>query len=117
MKFFLEIADAIENDILKGTLLPGEKLLSVRALAKKLEVSEGTIQNALQYLKNQKLVEAKQTKGCFITEDIEYIKRIREVKADKEAKKMLKSLHNLGMTNAEIMAFFENTMKNKDIRK
>lgn len=35
MKLFLEIADAIETNILNGKLLPGDKLPSVRSMAKK----------------------------------------------------------------------------------
>lgn len=115
MKLFLEIADAIETNILNGKLLPGDKLPSVRSMAKKLEVSSGTIQNAFLYLKNKNLVMTKRTKGYFVTEDMEYIKQTREEKANRITRDMFDFLYGLGLKDLEIATLFENILSKKNV--
>lgn len=115
MKLFLEIADAIETNILNGNLLSGDKLPSVRSMAKRLEVSSGTIQNAFLYLKHKKLIMTKRTTGYFVTEDMEYIKKMREEKANRLTRDMVDFLYGLGMKDMEIAAFFENFFSKKGV--
>lgn len=102
MKVFLEIADRLEADILKGDYLPGSRLPSVRSLAKKMEVSEGTIQNTLRYLKNERLVTAKRTQGYFVIEDETYITQMRQKKGNCLIQNLVSFLHKLGIADPEI---------------
>lgn len=103
MKLYLEIANSLEANILKGTYLPGNRFPSVRSLAKKMDVSEGTIQNSLRYLKNKKLVTVKRTQGFFVCDDMVYIQEVRQKEASRLAQNLYSSLHNLGITDTEII--------------
>ena len=50
----------------QGTLLPGEKLPSLRKMAEKLNVSIPTVKLAYQSLEAQGLVEAREKSGYFL---------------------------------------------------
>lgn len=115
MILFLEVAEEIETNILNGKLLPGDKLPSVRSMAKRLEVSVGTIQNAFIYLKHKNLIMTKRTAGYFVTEDIEYIKKMREEKANQLTRDIVDFLYGLGMKDWETAALFEDFFSEKDV--
>lgn len=78
MKLFIEIANILEAEIFKGTYPPGSRFPSVRSLADRMRVSEGTIQNTLRYLKDKKLVMVKRTQGYFVNDDGAYIQPIKK---------------------------------------
>lgn len=111
MKVFLEIAGRLEADILRGDYLPGSRLPSVRSLAKKMEVSEGTIQNTLRYLKEKRLVVAKRTQGNFVIEDEAYIRQMRQKEGNRLVQNLFSSLRKLGMTDTEIAGLIEKEWK------
>lgn len=102
MKIFLETADRLEADILRGDYVPGSRLPSVRSLAKEMEVSEGTIQNTLRYLRDKRLVVTKRTRGYFVIEDDAYIRQMRKEEGNSRVQNLFSFLHSLGMTDTEI---------------
>lgn len=53
------------KDILRGNLIPGEKL-SEEKLAKKFKVSRTPVREAIFQLENEGYIERKANKGCFI---------------------------------------------------
>lgn len=60
----------LESMILEGGLLPGEKLLPERELAKKFEVSRPSLREAVQKLEAKGLVTRKQGGGTFVSQAI-----------------------------------------------
>lgn len=102
LKLFLEIANILEAEIFKGTYPPGSRFPSVRSLADRMEVSEGTIQNTLRYLKDKKLVTVKRTQGYFVNDDGAYIQQIREKEGSRLVCNLYRSLRDLRMTDLEI---------------
>lgn len=60
----------LENMIIEGSLLPGEKLLPERELAKQFEVSRPSLREAVQKLEAKGLVTRKQGGGTFVTNTI-----------------------------------------------
>jgi len=60
----------LETMILEGSLLPGEKLLPERELAKQFEVSRPSLREAIQKLEAKKLVVRKQGGGTFVSDTI-----------------------------------------------
>ena len=61
----------IRQDILSGTLQPGEKLPSKRALAQNLEVSKITVETAYSQLLSEGYIRAQEKVGYFV-EDVEH---------------------------------------------
>ncbi|TYC51547.1 FadR family transcriptional regulator [Rhodobacterales bacterium] len=60
------IVDQIENLILKGVLVSGERLPSERDLAERMHVSRPVLRDALKTLEERRLVEARRGGGTFV---------------------------------------------------
>lgn len=64
-----QIRDAIREEILKEKLKAGEKLPSVRALARELSISILTVKKAYYELEKEGFIVSKQGLGTFVGED------------------------------------------------
>ena len=65
---YAQIRDAIAVRIARGTLAPGERLPTVRALAEELEVVPNTVARAYRELEEAGLLVGKGRAGTFVTE-------------------------------------------------
>ncbi|MFO7751507.1 MAG: FadR/GntR family transcriptional regulator [Desulfobacteraceae bacterium] len=61
-----QVFDQIRELIFRGTLKPGEKLLTERQMAEKMNVSRTTIRDAVHRLVAAGLIEQKQGQGTFV---------------------------------------------------
>ncbi|HLL25798.1 MAG TPA: PLP-dependent aminotransferase family protein [Kofleriaceae bacterium] len=66
LPLFRQIANTIANDIVRGRLRPGTKLLSSRALASQLGVSRNTVVTAYEELCVQGWIAMEPARGAFI---------------------------------------------------
>jgi molybdate-binding protein/DNA-binding transcriptional regulator YhcF (GntR family) len=66
-ELYRQIADALRADILSGRLQPGERLPSVRQLARLRGCTPGTVQNAFRLLQESGLVESHKGRGSHVT--------------------------------------------------
>lgn len=64
-----QIRDAIREEILKEKLKAGEKLPSVRSLARELSISILTVKKAYDELEKEGFIVSKQGLGTFVGED------------------------------------------------
>ena len=65
---FIQIANLIESQIISGFLKSGDKVDSVRNLAKYYSVNPNTIQKAMSILENKGLIDVHRGVGRTITE-------------------------------------------------
>jgi len=65
---YQQVYDLMVKQIADGIYRPGEMLPSEQQLARKLHVSQGTVRKALDTLTNEKILERRQGKGTFVTE-------------------------------------------------
>ena len=63
---YTQITDGFRDQILKGILLPDDKLPSVRELAMELSINPNTIQRAYRELENQGWIASVPGKGSFV---------------------------------------------------
>lgn len=75
---YLQLYEEIKKQIASGDLKPGEKLESVRNMAKQFAVNPNTIQRALQELEREELIETDRTRGKYVTEDKKNIDALAE---------------------------------------
>ncbi|RZI49848.1 GntR family transcriptional regulator [Lactococcus kimchii] len=78
----------IKKEVLQGILLPGEKLPSVRTLAKDLSINPNTISKAYKELENQEVIISVKGKGSFVR-NIEP-ENTRSVQDEKKLKQQLR---------------------------
>jgi DNA-binding GntR family transcriptional regulator len=63
---YLQVADALRDEIASGVLRPGQKLASVRQMAERFGVSPMTVQNALRLLRESGLIFSSGNRGSFV---------------------------------------------------
>lgn len=66
---YLQIADAVCDDILSGTLPPESRIPSVREYAADIEVNANTVMRAYDHLASREIIYNKRGIGYFITPD------------------------------------------------
>lgn len=75
---YVQLLEDFKLKISSGKWQSGQKIDSVRNLAKSYEVNPNTVQRALQELEREGLCESKRTLGRFVTEDDEKIIRLKD---------------------------------------
>ena len=75
---FLQIANHIRDEILRGDRRPGEEVPSERVLAEEWSVSRPTATRALQALRAQGLIESRQGAGSFVRDRLRFNRRARD---------------------------------------
>ena len=75
---YVQLIDRIYTMVLSGQYPPGAKLPTVRELAEQMQANPNTVQKALYYLEERRLIYTVRTTGKFITEDKTVIEHARE---------------------------------------
>ena len=65
-----QIADQIRNHSASGALVPGDRLPSVRQLAKELAVNQNTILRVYERLTSEGLLERRQGDGTYVADSL-----------------------------------------------
>ena len=64
---YLQIADALRDRLRRGELVPGTRLETQRALARRFDVTLMTLRQALETLEREHLIERRHGLGTFVT--------------------------------------------------
>ncbi len=98
-----QIINSAKESIIKGILVPGDKLPSVRELAGMLTTNPNTVSKAYGELERMKIIETLRGKGTFVS--INYKPKMEEEKMAKlkdEFKKVLMDAHYMGFQKEDI---------------
>lgn len=99
---YLQLVSLIKNDIIKGTLSPGEKLPSIRDLAITYKVNPNTVSKALSELENISLIYTERTNGKYVSSDISLINKYKEEYAASLTEEYINKMINLGYNKEEV---------------
>jgi transcriptional regulator, gntR family len=105
---YIQIIEKIKNDILNGTLVPGEKLPSMQEMAVTMEVNQNTILRAYKDCESLGIIETKRGIGSFVIGDQELINRLRTEKVTLIIDAFIRDLEALGYSRAEIIDLIKN---------
>ncbi len=108
---YIQLCEQFTNAIISGVIKPGEKLLSVRDLAKEAGVNPNTMQKALSELERSGLLYTQRTAGRFVTENEEKIKEIKQETARLRVSQFLNEMAQLGIQPQEIEALLAKMKK------
>lgn len=103
ISIYEQIVNEIERYVSLGALKEGEKIPSVRALALDLGVNPNTVKKAYDILEEKGIIETLSTKGTFIVENTNLIKKEREKELLAIIKEKVGELENLGLSFDEIV--------------
>ncbi|MBH8605563.1 GntR family transcriptional regulator [Thermoactinomyces sp. CICC 10522] len=109
-----QILQQIRSLIAKGKVNPGEKIPSVREMAKALRVNPNTVMRAYQELERDGLTEKHRGQGTFITTSSEQIARFRRELMEQYIEEFFAQMESLGFTWTELeSAIYERYKKQK----
>ena len=98
---YTQLIAQIQQRIVSGALLPGERLPSVRDLAAEAGVNPNTMQRALAQLEAEGLVYTERTTGRFVTEDTALLEQLRDETARAMTAEYLEKMRGIGYGPAE----------------
>jgi GntR family transcriptional regulator len=109
---FEQVVFAVKAAVARGTARAGDKLPSVRELAKDLAINPNTVVRAYEALERDGVIVRRQGAGCFLTgrqSDLATVERRRQLhelllRAATEA-------FHLGFSSAEIARAFEKSLE------
>jgi GntR family transcriptional regulator len=98
-----QIVQKICSQIVRGDLLPGDKLPSVRELAVQFGVNPNTVQRVYMELERLGIAEARRGQGTFVTEDQALLKVIRNQLKQDKIETFVLEMQELGFAPDEII--------------
>lgn len=110
--YYLQIFEQIRQGILRGDLLPGEPLPSIRQLAEKLVTSVITVKRAYQELESAGLITTRPGLGTFVASLDEGKRRSLTLRtAGESLGRAIKEAKKLGLSAQEILGLVEALLK------
>jgi len=79
---YLQVKEQIRHRIAVGELKPGEEIPSIRALAASIRVSVITIKRAYLELEHEGVIQARQGRGSFVSENAQLGDSMKEQELD-----------------------------------
>ena len=109
---FVQIANRLRGDILKGLYPPESQIPSVRHLATQAAVNPNTMQKALTCLEEEGLLYAKGTIGRFVTSDVCVLEAARERIRRDSVRNWLRQASELGISKQELIQYIQKEDEN-----
>ncbi len=104
---FLQIADRIRGDILRGVYAPDEQIKAVRQIAVEVAVNPNTVQKSLTLLEEEGLLYTKGTAGRFVTSDVGILSRTRARVAREMAHHICEEAEALGLSRDKLIDYIK----------
>lgn len=98
-----QIIKQIEKYVALGVLKQKEQIPSIREMASTLGINPNTVKKAYSELENKGVIQTFSTKGTFISENVEEIRKINIDSKINEIKGIINELEKLGVTKDEII--------------
>ncbi|AYY78600.1 GntR family transcriptional regulator [Listeria monocytogenes] len=102
---YKQIVHYIHTEIVTRTYEAGDKLLSVRELATKLEVNPTTIQRAYAELEETEIIYTVRGTGKYLTEDKRRIEQLENDIAKQLTENFISEMSKLGINKEKIIAW------------
>ncbi|MHB1627766.1 MAG: GntR family transcriptional regulator [Bacilli bacterium] len=105
---YQQIIDGVKEQIARGQLEPGDRLLTVREMATRLSVNHNTVAKAYQELERNHVVELIQGRGTFVSGQSptpDAVNRKRELR--EAMRKWLVDAHHLQISEHEIVSMLQ----------
>ncbi|MGL9748050.1 GntR family transcriptional regulator [Enterococcus raffinosus] len=111
--YYEQLVLGIKEDILHGVLQPGDKIPSVREMAKQLLMNPNTISKAYKVLENEKVLVTVKGKGTFVR-SIEEIPRdeLRVQELKKDLNELVIEARHLQISQEELLQWIKEAENN-----
>lgn len=103
LPIYEQIVNGIKEEIISGNLKPNEKLPSIRALARDLNISVITTKRAYEELEREGFIETVGGKGCYVSyfnKELIYEERLKKI--EKKLEEILELSRGLKLSKEDI---------------
>ena len=107
MPIYLQIILFIKRGIIAGVIADGEELPSRRVLSALLGVNPNTVQKAYRMLEEEGLIQSHSGAKSYVVLDSAVKERIRSELLESDAKSVIHSLRQMGLTKEDAVALIE----------
>lgn len=107
LPIYTQIVDFLKGKIVSGEIKEGEKLPSVREIARSLKVNPNTVQRSYQVLESEDIVFTQRGRGSFVTEDKNKIRQVKLSMANEIVNNFISDMMDLGFDKGEIISLIE----------
>jgi GntR family transcriptional regulator len=113
LPIYSQIANQIQAQVAGGTLVPGDQLPTVRALAEDLRVNFNTVARAYRILDEARIISTQQGRGTYITEipPPKVTERLRRESLEALTQRYISEALRLGFAKDEINAITKEQLK------
>ena len=107
MPIYLQIILFIKRGIIAGVIADGDELPSRRVLSALLGVNPNTVQKAYRMLEEEGLIQSHSGAKSYVVLDSAVKERIRSELLESDAKSVIHSLRQMGLTKEDAVALIE----------
>ena len=104
---FVQLADILRRDIVRGVYPPDSQFPTVRQLASDAAVNPNTMQKALTLLEEEGLLYARATVGRFVTSDSSILLAAKEKLVREKVRELLSHADALGVSKETLFEYIE----------
>ncbi|WP_461206540.1 GntR family transcriptional regulator [Clostridium sp. DL1XJH146] len=125
LPIYEQIINGIKENIMKGIILPGDKLPSVREMSTLITANPNTVSKAYKELERQRVIETMRGRGTFVSTS--YKPKLEEDKLmviKNEIKKLIVDAHYMGIEKDDLVKIMvdlyddiENSSEEKEVDK
>ena len=107
MPIYLQIILFVKRGIIAGVIADGDELPSRRVLSALLGVNPNTVQKAYRMLEEEGLIQSHSGAKSYVVLDEAVKERIRSELLESDAKSVIHSLRQMGLTKEDAVALIE----------
>lgn len=113
LPIYTQIVNQVQNQLANGTLMPGDQLPTVRALAQELRVNFNTVARAYRILDEARIISTQQGRGTYITKILlPYVaEKLRDESLAALTKRYVDEAIRLGFSEREISQMVRDNLK------
>lgn len=102
---FEQIGQRVKESVAAGLMAPGDRLPSVRELARELAINPNTVARAYEALERDGVIVRRQGSGCFVTEQASPLREDeRRKRLAEQARRLVTDAFHLGLDAADVEA-------------
>jgi GntR family transcriptional regulator len=112
---FEQVVFQVKAAVAHGDLVPGDRLPSVRELARDLAINPNTVARSYEALESGGVIVRRQGRGCFVHgEQTALLKKERERRLDRLLSRAVTEAFHLGFAESDVRAALERNLR--DVR-
>lgn len=110
LAIYPQIVDGFIKGLVKGELVAGQRLPSIRELASEAAINPNTMQRAMAELERREIVVNQRTTGKFVTENTQILEQVKKEFANRQVSDFLKTMKEMGFSSEDIISIVKDNI-------